>query len=309
MTPNKRILEVGPAELPGFLEYCRLHGEEHDPSFVPDRDFEPGPETPAFALVDEGGGVAGVASLMLGGSWGRSGRGRFAILHAGGAGGASPEDYRALAAASAAGARGRVRELYLFLPESANGPLAALEALGFARERIVYGMEATLAAAKRPDAPEHWRLEAVSPEDESSIAEFVAVRNRNFKEVLGSHDASVEDIREALAADTAVDGGHLLLRDRAGIARGTLFLERDDEEGVLFVGSVSVDREARGAGLGRYLIRYALAYGAERGFTKAFLSVNALNRSALSLYEREGFTLERAMACLAASVDALAPLR
>lgn len=301
-------IPVGQAELPGFLEYCASHGKEHDESFVPEPGFKPGTEQPAFVLATAEGPVAGAAALLLGGSWGRSGRGRFALIHADVPREAAPESYRALVKASALAARDHVRELYLFLPESATVALEALEGLGFARERVVYGMEAPIVHASRPEAPAGWRLVPVSADDEAAIFEFVAVRNRNFKEVLGAHDASAEDVREALGSATALEGGHLILRDASGAARGTIFLERDDEEGVLFIGSVSVDRETRGRSLGRFLIRSALAFGAERGFSKAFLSVNALNRSALSLYEREGFVLERAMVCLAASVDALASL-
>lgn len=304
-----KTVKVGSGNLSAFLEYCASHGKEHDESFLPGPEFRPGPETPSFILGDEDGKVAGAASLLLGGAWGRAGRGRFAILHAGVAPSAARAGYRDLVLASARAVAGKVRELYLFLPETAAGALAALEELGFERERVVYGMEAPLLSTKPPEAPAGWKLEAVMSGDERAVTEFVAVRNRNFKEVLGAHDASVEDVREALAADTAVEGGHLILRDRAGTPHGTLFLERDDEEGVLFVGTVSVDREARGRGLGRFLIRSALAYGAGHGFTRAFLSVNALNRSALSLYEGEGFVLERALVCLGASVDALASLR
>lgn len=314
---TSEAIPVGPGNLSSFLDYCATHGKEHDESFLPGPDFRPGPETPAFILARDDGKVEGAASLLLGGSWGRAGRGRFAILHAEGAGGSGSsggaggarDAYRNLLLASARAAEGRVRELYLFLPETAAGTLAALEALGFSRERVVYGMEAPILSDMRPIAPAGWTLEAVKAEDERAVMEFVEVRNRNFKEVLGAHDASAEDVRDMLRSDSALPGGLLLLRDRDGVAHGTLFLDRDDEEGVLFVGTVTVDREVRGRGLGRHLIRTALAFGAERGFSKAFLSVNALNRSALSLYEGEGFVLERALVCLGASVDALASLR
>jgi len=291
-----------------FLDYCSRYGARHDESFVPGAGFEPGPNEPAHVLLDEAGTVCGASALLLGASWGRSGRGRFSIIHAGGDEGGTIHDYRSLVAAAARSAEGRVAELYLFLPETAAASVEALESLGFARERIVYGMEAPIDGALVATPPQGWRLDPVAADDAHAIGEFATVRNRNFKEVLGAHDASTEDVLEMLRSDTALPGGLLLLRDRNGTAHGTLFLDRDDDEGVLFVGAVTVDREVRGQGLGRFLVRSALTFGAERGFTKAFLSVNALNRSALSLYEGEGFVQERAMVCLAASVDALASL-
>ena len=79
---------------------------------------------------------------------------------------------------------------------------------------------------------------------------------------------------------------------------GTHVLAVDDEPDALFLGTIAVDREYRGRGLGRYLVRAALARAQNAGFSRVYLSVNALNAQARRLYESDGFTLVKAMVCL-----------
>lgn len=322
-------LPVGPADLPDFLAYAAAHGPSHDESFVPGPGFAPGPERPSFLLRGPSGEAEGAVTLLLGRSQLASGRGRFALLHAGGAGGGSREAYRALLRAALGAARGKVQALYLFLPEELAQPRGWLEEAGFAFERTAYlmgrepdgGEAAATGAGKAGPAaaptaarigppgaalPEGYTLEAVERGDKTRLAEFVAVRNRNFREVAGSSPATVEDWEEHFDEPEALEGGILLLRSPEGEACGTLFLERDEEEGSVFVGAVSVDEGRRGRGLGRALVREAISRGAALGLPRAFLSVNARNDKALGLYLAEGFTVRKAMSCLAADLGELA---
>lgn len=110
--------------------------------------------------------------------------------------------------------------------------------------------------------PQGYRLSQVSGRNPTAIEDFIATRNRNFRELSGSSDQRVED----LAA---------------------------------FIGTISVDKEHRGRGLARGLIRTALSIAAGAGMKEAFLSVNAGNSTALGLYLEEGFVVVKAMSCLA----------
>lgn len=331
-------LPVGPADLPDFLAYAAAFGPSHDESFVPGPGFAPGPEKPSFLLRGSSGEAAGAVSLLLGRAQLASGRGRFALLHSGGAGGGSREAYRALLRAALGAAIGKVRSLYLFLPEVLAQPRGWLEEAGFAFERTAYlmgrepdggaaaaggavatggpastggaaaaGAAGSTARIGPPGAalPEGYALEAIERGDRRRLAEFVAVRNRNFREVAGSSPAAVEDWEGLFDEPEALEGGILLLRSPEGEACGTLFIERDEEEGSVFVGAVSVDEGKRGRGLGRALVREAVSRGAALGLPRAYLSVNARNGKALGLYLAEGFTVRKAMSCLAADLEEL----
>ena len=59
--------------------------------------------------------------------------------------------------------------------------------------------------------------------------------------------------------------------------------------GSMEVAKLAVDASARGYGIGRRLVCAALAFGIDRGFTKAILTSNYRLHAALKLYESIGF--------------------
>ncbi|WP_167955667.1 GNAT family N-acetyltransferase [Anaerosporobacter faecicola] len=65
----------------------------------------------------------------------------------------------------------------------------------------------------------------------------------------------------------------------------------DKPEGpTLWVREVCVKPEYQGQGYGKQLLAQALAYGAKYHAHKAFLMADVLNKNAISLYEKNGFT-------------------
>jgi mycothiol synthase len=280
----------------GFLSYCRAYGDEHDESYVPDEGWAFGDDAPSFAALGLGGELVGAAAALLGPSYRAARRARIAVLHA-----QDEAAYAPLAAALFEALAAAADEAYLFIPAALKATRATFEGLGFRYERTAYLMAAaTRAVPSAPAAPTGYRLEAVDPRDGTAVAAFVAVRNRNFAELKGSVEARVEDIAAFASSPEYLPGGLLLALAPDGSPCGTLRLERDDEEGSGFIGTIAVDKAHRGRGLARYLVRTALRLSAEVGFTEAFLSVNAENENALRLYRSEGFREVKAMDCLAA---------
>jgi [ribosomal protein S18]-alanine N-acetyltransferase len=55
------------------------------------------------------------------------------------------------------------------------------------------------------------------------------------------------------------------------------------------INNVAVRPEARGRGVGRQLVEFAMRHGASRGATRVFLDVRSANQPARRLYERLGF--------------------
>jgi ribosomal protein S18 acetylase RimI-like enzyme len=282
-----------------FLAYCRQWAAAHDESFVPTAGVALSAQQPSFLLRDEGA-VVGAASLMSGGSWRTSGRARFAVLHAGGSRPGSARDYTALVNACREAAGTDFHELSLFLPEALATPRDHLAALGFAAERSVFLMVRPTAGVPEP-AAEGYRLRALVPGD-AERSSFLSVRNRNFRELAGAHDHALEDIDEALTGEAAWPGGVNLLTDASGQPCGTFILETDDEAEALFLGTITVDADRRGRGLGRFLVRSALHLAGRAGFARVYLAVNALNAHATRLYTSEGFTMVKAMVCLVGPV-------
>lgn len=284
------------AAAPGFLSYCRVRGDEHDESYVPDEGWAFGDEAPSFAALGPDGAVVGAAAALLGPSYRAARRARIAVLHA-----LDEAAYGPLTDALFDALRPAADEVYLFIPAALKATRAAFERLGFRYERTAYLMSAaTRAVPSAPAAPTGYRLEAVDPRDGTAVAAFVAVRNRNFAELKGSVEARVEDIAAFASSPEYLPGGLLLAFAPDGSPCGTLRLERDDEEGSSFIGTIAVDAAHRGRGLARFLVRTALRLSADAGFDEAFLSVNAENENALRLYRSEGFREVKAMDCLAA---------
>lgn len=283
-----------------FLAYCAAHGNEHDESYVPGVEWRFGGDYPSFVVLGTDGSVRGVAAAMTGGSYKAARRARVAIVHV--AGDAVPDDYRSLFSALAGKIAVAADELYLFIPEALAELRAILDGMGFSFERTAYLMRATTGDTAPAVLPAGYTLEPVSARDAGSVAEFINTRNRNFREVRGSSDARVEDLAAFIASDEYLDGGLVRLLAPDGGTCGTLRVERDLDDGSAFIGTISVDREHRGKGLARALIRSALSIARDAGIQTAFLSVNADNLVALELYRKEGFSLVKAMTCLTARI-------
>lgn len=291
-----RIQRADDAAAPRFLSYCRAHGRAHDESYVPEEGWAFGDEAPSFAAIGPGGKLVGAAAALLGPSYRAARRARIAVLHA-----LDEAAYGPLRDALFDALWPAADEVYLFIPAELKATRAAFERLGFDYERTAYLMAAATAAEPAAQAaPPGYRLKAVDPHDGAALAAFVAVRNRNFAELKGSVEARVQDIETFASSPEYLPGGLLLALAPDGSPCGTLRLERDDEEGSGFIGTIAVDKAHRGRGLARYLVRTALRLSAEAGFSEAFLSVNAENENALRLYRSEGFREVKAMDCLAA---------
>jgi len=277
-----------------FLQYCAAHAAEHDESYIPDAAWAFGDDYPSFVLTGPHGTVTGAAAAMLGPSFRSARKARIAILHTI----AEPtmEHYGLLVRALAEAIGPQADELYLFFPEIDRAFRTALDQAGFQFDRSVYLMRAATAHAVEPKLPAGYAFAPVVSGDTAAIAAFVAVRNRNFKEVHGSSDTRVEDILEFMASNEFLPGGLLLLGAPGSNPCGTLRVERDDD-GTAFIGTISVDKAHRGIGLGKAIITKAVSVAKETGFAEAFLSVNATNKTALGLYERNGFSIAKAMVC------------
>jgi mycothiol synthase len=270
------IKSLTPQLVPQFVDYCKTYGPLQDESFIPDASYRLDKSERAFLLLDDGE-VKGAVCLFLAGRV----PGRFRIFHCREA---VFEHYQALF--------DRVRpyendvpKFFFFSPQDNVAVRDIALRLGFELARYNWLMERD-SAAEPPTWPAGFAVKPVREgRDEPGWCE---VLNRSFAPVYPDRiDLSPAGLRDEMHTADVIPGGVMALFDHDHIV-GTLFVSVA-EPGTAEIGSVSVQEEYRGRGLGRQLLRHAIQFARERGFEKVCLSVAADNAHATALYESEGF--------------------
>jgi len=289
---NWRIIPVNHDNAAAFVAYCRAHGAEHDESFLPQADFVPTAEYPAYLmLAGEGGdGIVGAACLLRTPGYVNMGIARFMILHA-------VEPSRAAYAALLDALMPHMADLdyaFGFIPEDRTAVRAIWEDLGLRVERYAFVLEHPGAPVPAVQLPEGMGFQHVHESDQEALATFCDLLNISFAGQPQRADATPERlVREIVGPYGLPDGLLLLWVD--GRPVGTVSVERDDEPGAAAIGGVTVHPAYRGRGLGRLLIRQALNVAAAAGLRPVYLSVSANNEAAIRLYVREGFEKKTVM--------------
>jgi mycothiol synthase len=285
------VVPVASENLPGFLNYCRAHGPEHDESYLPGRDFQPGPEFPSFVLTEDAA-IAGAACLILEKSMVARGIARVAILHA-----LTPSRpaYAALIDALRPHLAG-LGYAYLFIPRELTAVREIWEGLGMTVLRTAYLFKHRSDAPPPIVLPAGFHFEPVTLDTPKRIQAICDLTNLSFAGRPQRVDNTPESIRKELEADYNIAGGMLLLYDGERPV-GTVHVSADDEAGASFIDMLTVHPDYRGQGLGRVLTRQAIAFSHGHGLPAVYLSVAAENESALRLYLSEGFIEWKVMVC------------
>lgn len=285
-----RVVKVNEGNRRKFLDYCERWGTDHDESFIPDAERVPDPDYPACLLMD-GDEVAGAACLVRTPPFVASRKGRFMIFHT-----ATPssEGYRLLLEAVGPHFAGLGR-VFLFVPEAYRQVRDIWEGLGFAVERWAFLLAYRAPHFTPPELPPGFRFRPVLPGDEAGMADAVALDNHAFDGHPGHVEYEVEKLAEDLAADTAIEGGLMVLYDGERPV-GTVWVTKD-EESASEVSMVTVHRDYRGRGLGRAVLRQGIAFSRASGLETVYLAVNAENEAAVRLYLSEGFAREKVVVC------------
>jgi mycothiol synthase len=275
-----------------LLTYSREHASEHDSSYLPGDDFAISADYPAYLLLDDERSVGAVV-LIRSSRYLKVQRGRFSILHSilG-----SKQAYSMLLSAIRPHFKD-LRSVYMFLPESQSTTATILADLNFRIERYSYVLQRTAPATAQGKIPDGYTLDHLVAEDKPGLTNFAAGLNASFSEEPGHIDSSADDIAAWFGASDYLEGGICLLkRDEEAI--GTICVMRDNEDSqAADISALGVLAEHRGQGLGRALLRYAVAFAAGNGLHRVGLSVSAVNEAALSLYKSEGFVVSEAVSC------------
>lgn len=125
---------------------------------------------------------------------------------------------------------------------------------------------------------------------EGMLRDWTAAYNESFAEHWGFIPGRVEDSR-VIAADPLFLKDGVIVAYRDGRIAGFCRNEAVGTSGV--VGVLGTSPHARGIGLGRALLRWAIGALAAAGFDKVSLLVDGENDTAQRLYRSEGFAVER----------------
>jgi len=288
-----RIISVDHSNAAAFVAYCRAHGAEHDESFLPQADFVPTAEYPAYLMLsgeDDDEAIVGAACLLRTPGYVQMRIARFMILHA-------LEPSRTAYAALLAALRPHLADLdyaFGFIPEHLTAVRRIWEDLGLRVERYAFVLEHPGAPLPAVQMPEGMGFQHVHESDQEALATFCDLLNISFAGQPQRADATPERLVRDIVGPYGLPDGLLLLWVD-GRPVGTVSVERDDEPGAAAIGGVTVHPDFRGRGLGRLLIRQALDVAAVAGLRPVYLSVSANNEAAIRLYVSEGFEKKTVM--------------
>jgi mycothiol synthase len=224
-----------------------------------------------------------------------AGRGRFSIFHASIS---DPEAYFMLFEAIRRHFDG-LQSVYLFLPWDRQETATRVSQLGFRVERFSYVLVLQEPAARDVRFPNGVTVMPLMPSDLHLIHQFAGTVNTNFSPLAGHVQLTPEDVRRWFSEDTYLDGGIcLLVHEEQCIGTLCVLREFGDRNAAEII-ALSIGRDFRGQGLGRSLLRYAVAFAVSNGLQPVYLSVNGENETALGLYISEGFVLTETVVCYA----------
>ncbi|MCJ7735383.1 MAG: GNAT family N-acetyltransferase [Anaerolineales bacterium] len=289
-----RIERVNQTNQPELHRYSAEHGAEHDGSYLPGRDFAISQEYPSYLLLKDETAV-GAVTLMQTPRYLSVKKGRFSIFHSV----LNTEgSYQQLLGAIRPHFRD-LKSVYLFLAEKNQASAAILIQLGFQIERFSFVLEKERAEVKDQAFPDGYTIQQLDPSDQVGISQFAHCVNEEFSELAGHTHSTAHDIRSWFDDETYLKGGICLLKWNQEPV-GTMCMMREIENPqageLIALGIVS---QHRGLGMGRKLLRYAVDFANSQGLNPTILSVNAENKSALKLYQSEGFILTESVVCYA----------
>ena len=279
-----------------FIKYCKRYREEICDSYLSDQDLhemELNEENPTYILLNDKDKIIGVISLIIDDYFKKGKKGRFRILHSVKN---DKESYSLMINAILPHTK-EINRVFVFAPENNERFRGILEKLDFQIERYSFLLVRDNHDVSKVSFDEGYKLKTFQFNKDEE--DFCSVRNPAFANLAGSSvPVTPEIISKMQEYEDYLEGGIKLLYHNEKPV-GLIRLSKEIEKGITyaFIGPLAIIPEYQGRGLGRKLLRVGLDYGKSKGLSKAMLSVNAENDSAVTLYLQEGFERERVMIC------------
>ncbi len=291
-----KIVQLNKERINDFFDYCKRHRGHVDDSFLYDEDFEKfqlGNDNPTYLVTYDDEKIVGAASLILD-EYNRSGKkGRFRIFHS------EINDiaiYKGLLQSILVQIEG-IEKVFTFVPTNNKELLDNIAALNFVIERYVFLLIRELDDIPDVIMPQDYTIRPVElNRDEEN---WCKVRNAAFATVRGNETPVTSNmVKEMILSSDNIEGGAMILYHKDN-AVGCIRCSYDDfeNEPIVNIGAIAVIPEYQGKGLGRLLLRAGLNFAKNKAYAKTYLSVNADNEKAKSLYIQEGFRQAEAVVC------------
>jgi len=275
----------------GFLEYARLHGAQHDDSYLAPEHcvaFDPARE-PAVVAVDGEGLVVGAASVMRDLAAG-DGMMRFRVLHT-----LHPEYYPALADRILSRLPEDANRVTVLLPEHAGDVEEALEAAGFGACKRAYVLRhLDPRNAPRLDYPSGTQTRPATPAVATDWANIV---NSAMHGQPDHVDTTYSIAGETLGSPRVLGGASLIAYRGGSPAGGVLTVTDAMDPCAAEITMLAVVPSHQGMGLGRALLHDAVATAGRGGCRSVSLAVSTFNRRAVALYLDAGFRAQDVRVC------------
>ncbi|MBL4934443.1 GNAT family N-acetyltransferase [Clostridium sp. YIM B02515] len=285
---NERVQE--------FIDYCKKYRREVDESFLYDEDLEgftPDLENPTYIIVDDGDKITAAASLIVDDYMKKGKKGRFRIFHSSSQ---QLEHYKMLLRSILNHTEG-LDKIMVFSSIINKEFTSTLEKLNFNAERYSFFLLRESLDIPEVVLPKGYIIRSFQRGRDEEI--WCEVRNSSFAKLLGSETPQTpEMISKMNSGKDYVEGGAMILYD-GNKAVGVVRASKDEYEDLpaLNIGPLAIIPEYQGKGLGKILLRAALAFAGKSGYSRTVLCVNAENDRAKALYLQEGFKQVEAVAC------------
>lgn len=283
-----RIEALRDERIEEFIDYCKTYRKEIDDSFLYDEDlknFKADNENPTYIIVDNGDKIIATASLIVDEYMKRGKKGRFRIFHSSLN---NIEHYRMLLKAVLVHTEG-LHKIFIFSPTVNEELSRALEEINFEAERYTYLLVREDIEIPEVILPEGYRIEPIEAGYDEEA--WCQVRNASFAKLLGNETPMTPNmVAKMLAAEDFIQGGAMMLYNEekpVGVVRAAK--DEYEDSPIVNIGPLAIIPEYQGKGLGRMLLRAAINFSREKGYSRTILCVNAENERAKSLYIQEGF--------------------
>ncbi|HEV7261051.1 MAG TPA: bifunctional helix-turn-helix transcriptional regulator/GNAT family N-acetyltransferase [Bosea sp. (in: a-proteobacteria)] len=202
----------------------------------------------------------------------------------------SPEDGRALRLCLTQAGRAVFAPLDEASRKEASGVLRKLDAAG--RDRLVSALGEAEALLSGAEAGAASRM-AIRRHRPGDIGWVISAHGRIYAEDHGwdiSFEGFVAEIAAQFLRDFQPERECCLIAELDGAPVGSAFVVRESDE-VAKLRMVIVDRPGRGLGLGKALVREAIAFARSAGYRRMVLWTNDILHAARAIYMAEGFRL------------------
>jgi mycothiol synthase len=281
-----------------FIAYCRKYAYEQDESNIPEDDYLPRDDEPAYLLIDTDGDIVGAAAIMLHREYAEAKKARFRIFHCIDK---YYENYKALLD-EILNQSGSVDFIYCFITEENHEIRSIWEKLGFSIWRYSWVLERGVNNSAPFEVPEGYSIKAMTGAKDERV--WCDIVNEAFANMLGHTHLSPEKITQWMKQDSFIAGGmKMLWHNDKPIGTIALIKETVNNESVIFIEGLAVLNSYQGRGFGRNLLRYGIDFAKNYGVNKVMLSVNAENESAAKLYFDEGFKKHESYICYHKTVN------